>query len=246
MTTLPLNRITLGSIRLSLLLLITALLTLSCNNTQREKDTSYDYSRISDFDSNLNITDITEDCSGYIWISTQGNGLFRYDGDNYIQYTSSEYKGSINSSTVNSLCSDSYGNLWIGTQMGINRYQSATNDFRNYPINDNWNYIVDIFEDQHKRLFATSRRGLFLFDSATEIFCKVISFENTNTPNVFVDTDKCVWVINDYSIVNYDENFNFRQIYTSDIPIVHSAFDANENIYIASSSEIKIDRKSVV
>ena len=194
--------------------------------------------KISEFYPYVNITSITEDNAGHIWISTLGDGLFKYDGENYIHFFTGEEANNINSATVNCLLNDSSGNLWIGTQMGINRYNPESNDFDSFAINDNWNYIVDMFEGKNGEVFATTRRGLFLLDAFTKIFNKVISFENTNTPKVYNDKNHNLWIVNDYSVHQYDNNYQPVASYQSAIPVIQSVFDDQNYIYIISDSKM--------
>ena len=233
-----------------IVLLLLCLLPVACSTrTPGDEETTTCYAQVSPLTRYANVTDMCEDHLGYLWISTLGNGLFRYDGANYVQYMPSDAPGSIHSSTVNTLCTDSQGCLWIGTQRGINKYVAQSNSFENYPIDENWNYIVKLFEDASQRLFATTRRGLFLFNSAAGVFHKVISFENTNTPNIFVAPDGTLWLTNDYSIDHYDTNFSFIKSYPSDVPLIQTAFDGRSNIYIASHSKLTmfdIDQKRFV
>ncbi len=196
-------------------------------------------SKLSFLSPYVNITSICEDKFGNIWFSTLGDGVFKFDGDNYIQYRNNDLSKSINASTVNTLFLDSNGNLWFGTQMGINKYNYDTNDFESYPINDQWNYIVNIFEGNNNEVYATTRRGLFLLNPTIKTFNKVISFENTNTPKVFIDSNNHLWLVNDYKISQYDYNYNYIKSYDSEIPIIQSIFDDDRFIYITSDSIMK-------
>lgn len=60
------------------------------------------------------------DQRGYVWAGTQGGGLSRFDGKEFVTYT--EYDG-LPGNYINALWEDSKGVLWIGTNRGLCRYQ---------------------------------------------------------------------------------------------------------------------------
>ena len=67
-----------------------------------------------------------------MWFATE-NGLSRFDGINFVNYNHSEKNtNSLSSNIVTALSEDVYGNLWVGTQNGLNRYDRAQNNFHRY------------------------------------------------------------------------------------------------------------------
>jgi len=66
---------------------------------------------------------LLKDDLGYLWIGTHGGGLVRFDGNEFVTYTTSD--GLINN-YVTSLCKDRHGDLWIGTLMGISRFDGLS------------------------------------------------------------------------------------------------------------------------
>jgi len=75
---------------------------------------------------------------------------------------------------VNAFCKDSSGFLWIGTAMGLNRYDGFR--FRTFVKEKDVanslpdNNIMDLFEDSDHRLWVHTNAGYSIFDATTETF----------------------------------------------------------------------------
>ena len=80
----------------------------------------------SDGLSNLNVTCLLQDHTGYLWVGTD-NGLFRYDGNAFRGYGHAE---GLPNTEILSLAEAPVGTLWIGTNSGVaqasgERFQSV-------------------------------------------------------------------------------------------------------------------------
>ncbi len=73
-----------------------------------------------------------QDKAGNLWFGTTGEGIYRYDGKSFSQFT---VKDGLNSNAVYSLLEDIAGNIWIGTLDGICRYDG--NKISRIPITGN-------------------------------------------------------------------------------------------------------------
>ncbi len=62
---------------------------------------------------------VVQDKSGDIWFGTTGEGVYRFDGRSFNQYT---IKDGLNSNRVYSMLEDNAGNIWFGTDSGLCRY----------------------------------------------------------------------------------------------------------------------------
>jgi diguanylate cyclase (GGDEF)-like protein len=71
----------------------------------------------SDGLSNLNVTCLLQDHTGYLWVGTD-NGLFRYDGSAFRGYGHAE---GLPNTEILSLAEAPAGTLWIGTNSGVAR-----------------------------------------------------------------------------------------------------------------------------
>ncbi|MDD3320419.1 MAG: two-component regulator propeller domain-containing protein [Paludibacter sp.] len=70
---------------------------------------------------------IFRDSRGFIWISTS-NGLDRYDGYNFIHYNSRNTKNALQSDDISCVEEDNNGNLLIGTESGLDFFNSQTGE----------------------------------------------------------------------------------------------------------------------
>ena len=70
-----------------------------------------------------NIHAMLQDKHGDVWFATTGEGVYRYDGKGFVQYTQ---KDGLSSNTVYSMIEDSSGIIWFGTEKGASRYDGKS------------------------------------------------------------------------------------------------------------------------
>ncbi|GAB2558355.1 two-component regulator propeller domain-containing protein [Spirosoma aerophilum] len=64
------------------------------------------------------------DKTGNLWFGTTGEGVYRYDGKLFTQFTKQD---GLSSNTVWCLVEDRAGNIWVGTRnIGLYRYDGKT------------------------------------------------------------------------------------------------------------------------
>ncbi len=69
------------------------------------------------------------DSKGTLWFSSNGGGIYKYDGASFTNYTT---KDGLHSNQVYEFAEDTKGALWMGTQNGLSRYYQKT--FTQVPI----------------------------------------------------------------------------------------------------------------
>ncbi len=128
---------------------------------------------------------VEEDDSGNIWIGTESGGLnkvikegfnpdsvgkitfqrFLHDPDNY---------KSLSDNRVYSICTDNNGALWVGTAMGLDKFNSETETFTHYNQKDGLgdDMIYGILKDRHNNLWISHDNGISKFspDSSEIVF----------------------------------------------------------------------------
>ncbi len=122
----------------------------------------------------FDVYDITQDIQGYLWMSTN-LGLIRYDGLEGKRYVLSKNKsGSITNDYINRLYVDHLGDLWIGTNSGINKYNPDCDCLIQYPSkleNVNLTEIQSITEDNNNNLWiGTQNGGLYAYERESDSF----------------------------------------------------------------------------
>ena len=84
------------------------------------------------------ITAMAMDKIGFIWIGTDGAGVYKFNGFSYTYYVHDlKDINSINSNSISSLYVDSSGQLWIGTDAGLCLYDETFNTFKRFKNNEN-------------------------------------------------------------------------------------------------------------
>lgn len=107
------------------------------------------------------ILNILQDQYGFMWFATE-NGLSRFDGIHFVNYTHSSYNSnSLSNNVVTSLTEDLYGNLWIGTQNGLNRYDRTHNRFQQYTTQNGLkdNFVRALHADKEGNLWIETAQG---------------------------------------------------------------------------------------
>ena len=106
------------------------------------------------------ITAIAEDSYGFLWFGTP-NGLIRYDGYEFVSYTSNPAdNNSISNNNILCLYHDTQGILWIGTKEGINVYLPRYEKFLKV-TSGNMFYAEQIREDSEGRIWISGSNTLF-------------------------------------------------------------------------------------
>ncbi len=127
------------------------------------------------------ITAITEDAAGDLWLGTLGGGLDKFDreAENFLTYRHNpDDPGSLSHNIVASVYFDRAGTLWVGTVgKGINLFDPHTQQFghiRTEPGNPNslsYDFVMGVHEDSEGILWlGTAGGGVNAYDRNTGIF----------------------------------------------------------------------------
>lgn len=76
------------------------------------------------------VNTIVEDQEGGLWIGTNGDGLFCYDGENFTEFSSGTDRNGVE--TIEKLSLDTEGQLWVGTKAGLFSVDVTTKKVREY------------------------------------------------------------------------------------------------------------------
>lgn len=74
------------------------------------------------------IDDIYKDSQGFLWISTAGGGLSRYDGYEFIHHNNNTTRSKLRSNFIRKVCEDNFGRLWIISEGGIDILDLSTQE----------------------------------------------------------------------------------------------------------------------
>lgn len=115
------------------------------------------------------VMDITQ-WGNQLWFATINRGLQRYDLETgqwteYLFEPENEY--SLISNDVICLCTDESGQLWIGTNHGLCRYDAEQDRFIDEKVEFQSNYICKIFSENND-LWITTLKGLISYSPSTK------------------------------------------------------------------------------
>lgn len=122
------------------------------------------------------ISYIFEDSKGILWLGTGlTGGLIRYDRE---KNTMKVYKNipkdinSISSNSVKCIVEDEYGNLWIATNYGVNKFNPDTEAFTRYTEDEGLvnNYAYGILIDESNNPWISTNGGISKLNVSTNEF----------------------------------------------------------------------------
>ncbi|HEU4551316.1 MAG TPA: two-component regulator propeller domain-containing protein [Chitinophaga sp.] len=123
------------------------------------------------------VNHLYKDHANRVWISTY-SGIFLWDGKTFRQFSHSNDPASINSNSVNMVCGDSKGNIWVVTEQGLDQYQEKTGAFLHlnakYGLPPSMKSIVC---DRTDQLWMGTNEGLICLQPATG---KVTRYDNND------------------------------------------------------------------
>ena len=117
--------------------IFTVLLLLSNVVLAQNKFENYQFQSIQEASSQRAISSINQDQNGFIWVGTNGAGLYRYDGVHYYVYEyNAKANSTINSNLIFATYVDSKNKLWVGTDEGLCLYNRDLDNFTKINIQD--------------------------------------------------------------------------------------------------------------
>ena len=126
-----------------------------------------------------NVASIYRDSAGYLWIGGGGSGIDRFDErTGRFKHYRHDAKNSMSliSNNIYTIYGGGRGDIWIGEEGGLSRYDPESDAFHNYrPIPDNptsfANSVWVIYQDRSGRLWAGTWGGVLIrFDEQAKTF----------------------------------------------------------------------------
>jgi len=155
---------------------------------------NYQFRLVEQESSKSGIYTITQDQSGFMWIGTNGAGLYKYDGVNYTAYEpNSKRRNFINSNLIYATYVDARNRLWVGTDEGLCVYNRDLDSFDTIEIQkslkeENVISVKSIIADNSGNLYlGTLKNGLFRFNTKSRKINKVKLSEPGTTADYLVN-----------------------------------------------------------
>ena len=105
-----------------------------------------------------------------LWIGTYSSGLHTLDlkSNKIKHYTMGHDQSTLNDNSIYSMCKTSSGELYIGTPVGLNKYNYDKDNFSRIAKMDGI-FIFDILEDRNGNIwFATYNSGVYKYNPRTQ------------------------------------------------------------------------------
>jgi ligand-binding sensor domain-containing protein/signal transduction histidine kinase len=117
----------------------------------------------------MSYLDLVEDGKGAMWLGTDSSGLHRFDpatGQSTAYEHDIDHPGTLSDNRVNSVHFDRSGTMWVGTQNGLDKFDSKTGTFTVYTRRDGLpgNAVSCMLEDDHGDLWMSTNNGIANFD----------------------------------------------------------------------------------
>jgi signal transduction histidine kinase/ligand-binding sensor domain-containing protein/DNA-binding response OmpR family regulator len=214
---------------------------------------NYQFRLLNSETSKSGIYSITQDRFGFIWIGTNGAGLYKYDGVNYVGYEHhSNNKNSINSNLIYATYVDSRNRLWIGTDEGLCVYNRNLNNFENIVLSKNPSdkenviSVKSIIEDGSGNIYlGTLNNGLLKFNITSKEI-EEIKLEGASKQNymincfakdkkgiIYAGTNLGIKAINAAKNKVVSVHLDHGQEYISG-NVISMTFDSNQNLWIGN------------
>ncbi|WP_187294768.1 hybrid sensor histidine kinase/response regulator transcription factor [Chitinophaga pinensis] len=149
-----------------------------------------------------NIHTLLRDNAGNIWIGLFAAGINVLDprtGKVTCLQHHTEDIHSLNSNNVFCIYQDRDGGMWIGTDKGLDQYDSGRRDFTRVLREGVSNTIIyDIYEDDNKTLwFATYNNGLIFYNKKTDQWDRVVADGMVKLTSLYDDHQGHLWIGSD-------------------------------------------------
>jgi signal transduction histidine kinase/ligand-binding sensor domain-containing protein/DNA-binding response OmpR family regulator len=214
------------------------------------------------------VSSIIQDYKGYIWMGTNGAGLYRYDGINYVTY---EYDWkvteSINSNLIYAIYEDSENELWVGTEKGLCKFDRDLNRFETINLKEILNLKKDsrvtvrslIEDDLGNLLIGSIEYGLLKLNLKTlKVSIVKSNFEIKQDfliSSFAKNKEGKVYVTSNYGLKIFNPNQNtFEEVvfngknskFKINVSLESIFIDANEALWIGTTEKglIKVTRNN--
>ena len=224
------------------ILLLTLSATLSCGRVPLIPDLPQEGAELIQDAQGAVIQGFCQDGGGSMWMRLSQRGLLRVDGQTIVHYTNSpDNPASLSANMVNDMLCDGNGDLWVATQKGVDRFDSESESFVHYSVDDFNSYMLRFLKDAKGNLYAQSRRAMLLYNPETEVFERILEFPSLTRrePLPALDPQGRLWIRFDDEIVRFDQRFRPEQRIPWDNPATAFISDGANSLLLLDGTRLK-------
>ncbi len=145
-----------------------------------------------------NIDCMLQDKNGNIWFGTGGEGVYRFDGKGFTNFTK---KDGLSANYINAMVEDSEGNILFGTVRGICVYNGKTFTTLTASSDVSKNAITSILVDKKRNIwFGTWDNGVYRYDGKSfknflnkDDYKFNLGVHNQLIMDIFQDKNENIW-----------------------------------------------------
>ena len=117
-----------------------------------------------------NVHCILQDKHGNIWFGTTGEGVYRYDGKEFTQFT---VQDGLSNNKVWSILEDKLGNIWFGTDDGVTRFDGKTISKISFTITNSSSFGTTIIQSGRNSVWSIfqDKSGIIWFGTSDDLYC---------------------------------------------------------------------------
>jgi signal transduction histidine kinase/ligand-binding sensor domain-containing protein/DNA-binding response OmpR family regulator len=174
---------------------------------------------------NSSVGKIYQDSEGAIWIPTFGFGIFKYDGYQFKSYTHQPgVENSLHSNRPQSVYMGEDDIYWIGHGNGFSRFNTKTETFQHFLIEDKENdisWVWSFFEDDLNNLWVGTAAGLIRFNKETEekevfVLDEINDGSFSTVRTIIKGEDGKIWLGTGHGLFSFDpetEEFRHKKLF---------------------------------
>lgn len=181
---------------------------------------------------------ILQDKRGYLWFGTDGGGITRYDGKQFISFTTTE---GLCNDLVYAMSEDKDGRFWIGTAKGISIFKDKK--FQSLPVY--FSTLADlsvrcILIDSQQNIYFGTNKGAFIYNGKT--FNEIGELKDKVVLNVYEDKSGNHWFGTNAGAFVFYSDGQYKS-YTVENGLSHNSCNSfleakNGIIYIATENKL--------
>ncbi len=168
---------------LSLSLIVCATVMYACNGQTQPKPISNDLALyqtasldMKELEIKENSNCVFEDLKGNKWFGSNGNGLTKFDGENYSYYNTEQ---GLAGNFIRDIEQDRMGNLWICTNKGVNFYNGIffINFSEKIPLKSKETFCS--YKDKNNNIYIGAYAGYYKFNGKDFNYVKLPMFDTS-------------------------------------------------------------------
>ncbi len=174
-----------------------------------------------------NISSIFQDSNSNMWISSDFDGISKFDGKIWTLYNTQN--SGILSNNVSQIIEDKNKTLWFVTEKGLSSF--INNTWRNFEIKTGF-FINSITVDEKNTFWLGTTKGLYKFENGN--FSKIITakkeIDESRIISILYDNEKNLWVGTDYNFL-FKLDLNGNWVHYKNLPwYILKIFQDSKNV----------------